>query len=293
MNRIIHFKKLICFFTCFFFCFLGFAKDFSISITPLVLNANGTLNEYVYTHSAEFNTDFKLSELNWNIENYVQYGQKLSINKNHFGINYSFLAGGDRTSNVMYDSDWQNPDDLNMKTNFSISDNTITSFYNTSLSFLYLFNNWQYFEIAPSFTLNYYSINFEARNGYGWDGDSIYHNPPVSWNDKGAHYLPQGVLCGIDYSRFDFHFILGAVTTFKLWDRVFLSADLGFPVFSILNSLDTHYSNTKCTSGTCFNDRFRAAFTGVNVDVTLSIKIVDFLLLSGFFDYLPLKLYDF
>ena len=261
-------------------------KEFSLEFSPAFSVQNGILNEYVYTYSGNFNRNFKLSELNWHITNNYLYGENIGINYKNFSFNCTFFGGGETVCHEMTDSDWQNPNDLGQKTNLSISDNTLSSSFLFNTNLAYSFRIWDFFLLKPFFSLDYSAYYFEARNGEGWYGDiKSVGSKIVAWDDPAAkHFLP-GQLCVIDYFRKSFSCNLGLSTIFDICNICCIDINASIPLYTNVNSLDTHYSNTAGTNGTCYNDKFNAFFVGFSINSSISFKISKIIKIGGFYSY--------
>lgn len=225
-------------------CFSNDFQNISVSLEPIFGYQYGTLYEYVYVKAAGGGTRL-LSELDW--KNAVLYaGGRLAISYKIF----SFFAGGGAYfpmhSGTIEDSDWLNENDYSMKTNFSISENSLKSGGFFSTGFYASFPVASILNVSPTISVDVQKKHFSGKNGYGWYGDSgnSLNGENVPWNDENAKYYDTGRLQGIDYDRLDFTAWTGF--SIDIIPMRFLRLSFAFDVtlFSLVDSLDTHFGSS-------------------------------------------------
>ena len=271
-------------FSLFFLLFSLSAKDitdygfhFSLILFPFYTYEHGFLNEYVYT--TDYNDqEYKLSELNWPVRNHTlgfaaDFGWKwISLDARcSFGLNGSSAS--------MFDSDWQNNSDHSMKTEFSISENTQNNF----ISFEYGLkgnipltpeSNSSVLSLSykPSVKYAYSYYSFSARNGEGWYGSK--HSPIVPYDSPDATHYEKGQLCGIDYVREHQNVFIGQGFSCKLFDCLNFEVNADISVYSLIKSVDTHFSNMESTSGTDYLDIMQGYFDFYRFSASISYNFI-------------------
>ena len=268
-------------FSLFFLLFSLSAKDitdygfhFSLTLFPFYTYEHGFLNEYVYT--TDYNDqEYKLSELNWSVRNHTlgfaaDFGWKwISLDARcSFGLNGSSAS--------MFDSDWQNNSDHSMKTEFSISENTQNNF----ISFEYGLKgnipltpekNSSVVSLSykPSVKYAYSYYSFSARNGEGWYGNKI-----VPYDSPSATHYEKGQLCGIDYVREHQNVFIGQGFNCKLFDCLNFDVNADISVYSLIKSVDTHFSNMDSTAGTDYLDVMQGYFDFYRFSASISYNFI-------------------
>lgn len=263
---------ILLFFLIGLFCFSNDFQKMTVSLEPVFGFQYGTLYEYVYV-KADGGGTRKLSELDW--KNALLYaGGRLAISYKIF----SFFAGGGAyfpmRSGTVEDSDWLNDNDYSMKTNFSISENSLKNggFFSTGVQASLLVD--RIIHVSPTISVDLQKKHFSGRNGYGWYGDekNSLNGGDVSWDDEHAKHYGTGSLQGIDYERLDFTVWTGL--SIDVTPVSFLRLNFAFDVslFSLVDSLDTHFGFSSYNSyyyDTCY-DFF--PFGKTYLDVVFSVS---------------------
>ncbi|MFA6937915.1 MAG: omptin family outer membrane protease [Treponema sp.] len=236
-------------------------KTSSVTIEPFTSIKYGKLGEYVY--DTDSNGDLqKLSYLEWEVKPLVLAGLNASAKTKNITIAYNFLSYGvPLSSGNMYDSDWMALTD--MKTNYSISENTLNHFLQAGCNVNYTFKTNTIISITPGAGFDFSSISFSARNGYGWYGDyerSTTHEN-ISWNSPYAKYYASGELMGIDYSRETFYTWLGFSANADFNKYFSLSFSAYISPYTFVSSIDKHFSNSTSTVYTAYNDLMDCYFS--------------------------------
>lgn len=260
------------------------ANDFfHISVEQIFGVKYGTFSEFVFSEykTREYS---KLSELNWHIKPAFYLGGKATFSYKIF--DFSFYGAGffSNRTGTMEDSDWLSESNKNMKTTYSISENTLNdgSFFGTDFSSSFKVFSW--FNIVPKLSLTYEKYNFSAKNGYGWYGHKTEKHPTtVAWDDENAVFYAKGSLQGVDYTRNNFYIWIGASTLFKPCN--FLQTSLGFytSAFTYINSIDHHHSSTN--SGTYYYDSMYGFFKGLTFDASVQFILNQFFSIKLNSDY--------
>ena len=255
----------------------GFAQNAGILVEPLFGCQYGTLYEYVFANYGTNKSYRKLSQLDWEMKPIFYAGGKADILYKLF--DFSFYGGGFFSTKCgeTSDSDWLSDSDKDMKTNYSISNNSLKrgGFCGTSFSASFPVLSW--LEVSPSVSVDYEYYYFSARDGYGYYGDSQHSksNTDVSWTDQNAKFYPTGTLAGIDYKRNQFFIWTGILSRFKPFNFLELSAGIYTSPFSIVDSVDHHFNltNGKLTNGTFYYDSMYGFFGGWKIDSSVSYLI--------------------
>ena len=276
----------------FLIIFLGITGKISaqihIEVTPLYELNNGCLNELVF--SLYGNETYKLSELNWNIKNCSSIGGKVGISYKWFQFESSMMGGISKKSAKMYDSDWQNlPDDPDMKTTFSISENKLKhSFtFDSKAIFAPDITDWLKTGIFLQYNIN--QICFSARNGYGWYGSSRYsqNGEFVPFDSEYARFFAAGSLQGIDYYRVTKNINIGLICNFTIIDRLQIKLEGSMSPFTIIHSLDHHYSAS--SSESYYRDEIKTHFAFYNFAADVRYRVIDNIYLGCAFSYHYMK----
>lgn len=215
------------------------AKDFFINIDPVsVQYKKGCYKEFVYQedNAGEYK---KLSELDWNVDNNYYIGTGFSTGFKNLCLSSSFYFAKDEKSGVMYDSDWVTLDP-DLKTNYSISDNTLNMNFGVDVNLKYSLNFEDFFYISPMLGYMFDYIDFSACNGHGWYGNTEYSKTgkDVSWDSPDAKVCEK--LFGIDYKKKTSNFYFGVGLTFK-FPVVTVNQYVKAGINTNATSLDTHY----------------------------------------------------
>ncbi len=263
-------KNIAAFFLIFFSSFAIFAFSLNplkssenravFSFSPSIGSTYGVMNEYVFDTST--GKDIKLSELNWDVIPICFVGLGANVSYSIFDFSFYAMNYFGSASASMRDSDWQNFSDRNMKTNYSISENTINKAFAFGTDFKVLAIKNRFVDFKGMLSLEYTFFDFSARNGYGWYGDRSHTKLPmdVAWNDPKAMFYGVGKLSGIDYQRSHFFTWTGLELCFSPIRFVTLSASFSVSAFSLVSSLDTHYGKTS------YYDRSLSFFSGIKQD---------------------------
>ena len=280
-------KKILYHIFVFLSLFLFTGKAFAeihFEITPLYSLKNGCLNELVFYNTAD--EWYKLSELNWNIKNISYLGGNIAVGSKYIRLDAGFVSGFSKASAKMYDSDWQNlPDAPDMKTTFSISENTLDSniTFNTKATFSFNITNCLKAGMFAKYTFD--QIRFSARNGYGWYGSNRYsqNGQNVPYDSEYAKFFGSGSLQGIDYFRRTNMFDLGFLYNFTLFNRVQLNLEASFSPFASVKSLDHHYSASGSES--YYRDEIKLNLSIFELGANLRVQLWQNLYLGCAFSY--------
>lgn len=253
------------------------AKDWSFSLEPTFGVRYGTVGEYVYCKGTTGNYQ-RLSELDWEMEPVMMYGGSASLSWKDITLSGHASGAIPGRSGSMYDSDWQNitiNSDGATKTNYSISENTLTAAYTFGGQLSFTFRPLPLLTFTPLCAVDYNYYKFEARNGYGWHADAgtIGSSVGYSYNSSYATYYAKGQLCGVDYTRTELLTWIGA--TAGISPSAHLTCTLGFSVapYARIQSLDKHYGN----SGTAkyYYDDMSGLFSICRISAAALYKITE------------------
>ena len=225
-------------------------NSFHMEIEPIFSYTNGTLTESIYRSA---NKSKRISLLEWERKIFM-YGAKVNTEYKNFSADFYFSASfPNAKSGEMQDSDWQNPDDYNMKTTYSVGTNYAEENYNVSVSVGYNFRPTENFFIAPKIQCQYMYDSFYRKKGAkGWYGqaeskfgsfDGKYH----WWYEKEARKYPYTetetgktwTLAGIDYERQSFFTWTGISVSSQIC-KIGASIDFLFSPFTYFYAEDRH-----------------------------------------------------
>ena len=271
------------------FCFTDKAfAQIHIEVTPLYELKNGCLNELVF---AVYDDDvYKLSELNWNIKNISYIGGKVGLSYKWFQLESTMLGAFSKKSAKMYDSDWQDlPANPDVKTTFSISENTLNHniTFDSKAIFTPQITDWFKTGIFLQYTLD--QIQFSARNGYGWYGSSRYsqNGQDVPYDSEYAKFFAVGSLQGIDYYRVTKSFNLGLLFNFTVFDRLQIKLEGTVSPYTIIHSLDHHYSPSSMEN--YYRDEIKSHFAFYSFGSELKFRVIDNIYVGCDFSYYYMK----
>ena len=252
-------------------------SGFHISAAPLYSFEFGQLDEFVFSKDFK-NIDYKLSELNWDVRNH-SIGLSADFGWKWISVGTTLIFGLSSESGSMLDSDWQNNFDHSMKTNFSISENTLNKFSNfefilkgiipvTPESKADIFT----ISVIPSLIYNYAYYNFSANNAEGWYGTTKDTGLSyiVPYDSENAKHYEKGTLCGIDYIREYNKIFIGAGVDFSFIKKINLFVNFDISVYSLINSLDTHYSDMNKYIGKKYLDKMQGTFQTMRFSASLN-----------------------
>lgn len=212
-------------------------QDFHISIEPAFGIRNGQINEFVYRNTP---TNYaKLSELNWDITNIFYLGGKTELEYKNFSFAFSAAGAIPKRSGNMQDSDWMDDSKTNIKTTYSISENSLDNSYYINLGFNYKIPLADFFSLKTSLNYNFENFSFIAKNGYGWYGNK--KDPMVSWNNPNAIKYSKGEIGSINYERKSNDISFGLTPIFNIKDLFEIELFGAISIFSYLESLDYHF----------------------------------------------------
>lgn len=232
----------------------GFSQHTHLSLEPLFGIRYGTLNEYVFENSNKVGYH-KLSQLDWDIKPLFYVGGKISVS--HKLFDFAFYGGGFFPSRcgTMYDSDWQSPSDVTMKTNYSESDNILNNGAFCGTSFGVSFAPFNFLVLSPSLSVDYEYYSFTGKDGW-----KRYGNSSTPYDDEN---VPKEYFSGdvIDYSRNHFFTWLGFAAQFKPFSAVEVATCVYTAPFIYIDSLDYHILRN-----TYFYDSLYGFFKGWKFD---------------------------
>lgn len=272
-------------------------KDFSLGVEPVVSYEFGTLYEYVYILDSTTNTDVKMSELDWPV-NAVCIGAKIDAGWKFIKLSLEYNGAIPTSSGTMTDYDWLDYTkggsryyykDSSMCTNISYSENTLNSNNNFAVDLRFQLNPVADFYISPFFKYTYKDFSFSGRNGYGWYGDTehthLSYNVPYASSEAASY----GKLHGIDYSRQTYSTYLGAGFEYSLKNRFSVSLEGAVSLYTYVESVDFHHSNSKGTTGTYFLDIMNENFAEYYIDFSTEIRVINNLYFDYDFSYSALQ----
>lgn len=255
--------------------FLYAQQDFHLELSPVFGTKIGTINEFVYHNTDTNNT--KLSELNWDLSNAYYLGGKANLKFKNFSFDFSIAGFIPTKSGELLDSDWQNPSDSSMKTNFSISDNYLQESFFIDSNFSYSIPFVNFFELIFFTDFNYESLSFEGKDGEGWYGDN---SIIVAWNDPKARHYKKGELGSITYEHNSYNLFFGLKPKFNI-NRFFQLELYGaISPFTYMEAIDSHYKPNKKDGATVYLDSGFTYFNSWNAGGSILVIPLKFLSLK-------------
>jgi hypothetical protein len=248
----------------FIFICAAAAEDWHFSAAPLFGVHCGTLGEYVFTPDTNGSYQ-KLSELDWDMKPVWYYGAKISLGWHGFALSCYASRSIPERAGSMYDSDWQNitiNSDADTKTNYSISENTLTSSCKLGAGASYTFYLDKYVSVQAAASIDYTQTTMEARNGYGWYADkTTLNNNGINttsgspYTSSQAVYYPAGQLSGVDYTRKDMLTWIGITDIITPLEQFTGTLSFFVSPYAYIQSLDIHY-------GTSTNNYYADSMSG-------------------------------
>ena len=262
MKRLFTFVFIACFLTLSLFANSFTDAGFHFSIKPLYSYEFGVLDEFVFAKEDSAN-EYKLSELNWTVKNHSM-GLSADFGWKWISIDTAFSFGFSGKSGNMYDSDWQDPFNHSIKTNYSINENKL----NKSCSFEIgisgdipftpeSISNIFSASFIQSIKYAYKYYDFSGSNGEGWYGtkEHTYLSYDVPFDSEEAMHYTKGQLFSIDYKREHQNCFIGEGINLRFLNRVELLLNYDICIYSSIVSIDTHYNNKENTTGKDFLDK--------------------------------------
>ena len=249
-----------------------------LTVEPLFGIRYGQMGEHLfYQDRGEYK---KLSYLEWEEKPLWYGGGKLSANYRRISGTLILTGAIPGRTGSMYDSDWVNLND--MKTDYSISENSVNSDIHTGVEVSYTFNPSGQTTIVPFTGFDFEYISFSAKNGHGWyaDEDTINEynqkygyplvNQSYSYDSSQAVYFPEGSLYGVDYTRFTYTLWLGCTVSFTPIDRLTLYVCPAFSPYMWVQAVDHHHGQD---GGTYYMDQTNEWLAAVKATITAEYRI--------------------
>ena len=177
-------KSLFTFLFFFFLSYFGFAQNsnFSFKIEPLFGTRNGTLTEYVYNYSSVTGSEYKLSLLDWDLQNSLFYGLNADVCLKNFHIITNWKNFIPSKRGYMQDSDWlqdayYKTGRTDIKTNYSIHDSNLLSGINLGITLKYDINFGKVFtlDVLPDFIIAAVKAYIQGKGDIPSSDASLHH----------------------------------------------------------------------------------------------------------------------
>ncbi len=249
-------------------------SDYKLSFEPFVECVSGNIGEYVYTNNTN-GDDVLYSYLDWELKPVWIYGLNAEAIVHNLGISIRLASAMPTRCGNMYDSDWLNKD--NMKTTYSISENSLESYLDIALKVFYEFDVSDFFSAGPTMEIGTRSIKFSAENGYGWYGQPgpggyIY---PYNSGEPYASEKHKGDLCGIDYQKDSVYTFLGARIKINAGNRFHFIAEGALSPYTRMEAYDTHWRDMRKTSSNDYKDKVSSYFKTFKGDLSAYFDLND------------------
>ena len=248
----------------------------SLSAEPRLGMVYGSLGEYLYMEKSD-GTWKKNSYLEWEEKPLCMVGIGINGGYRNFHLQTCIDAALPLHCGSMMDSDWKLAASPDVKTNYSIHENTAATNIRTGLSLSCDFSPHSHLIISPVAEVNYIYRSFEARNGEGWYGDT------VSWDDPSAKHYPgtydgkKYILGAIDYRHHTFQLFTGLQFTFLIRKNVCAGLGLFVSPYSYVFAEDRHYSNKARTTGRYYVYKSHSHFTRYKAQIFARSRLTRFL----------------
>ncbi|MCR5607411.1 MAG: hypothetical protein K6F69_11425 [Treponema sp.] len=228
-------------------------KNWIFTVEPFFGITYGQMGEHLY--SKDSSGEYKqVSYLEWEEKPLFLLGANLGIKYKRFSINPSVSFAIPASCGNMYDSDWIELTDL--KTNYSISENTVYSYLKLNLQFAFEFKPLETFSVIPITEIQYSYASFNAANGYGWYGDYQHSSTGtnVSYSSPYAKYYEEGSLCELDYKRYEIAAFAGFTLKFTPLEKWIFTVSAEASPIAYTMAFDTHYQNAAKTASNDYLD---------------------------------------
>lgn len=275
-------KRLFLFFSCFFIFFsslFSLKNNFRLSIEPLYSIKNGTLYERVFVNDGATKNLTKLSELVWPINNVSFIGAKVCFGWKFLEVGTTLSFAIPKNSGYMADYDWLDYngnyvwDNPFMCTNYSLSNNKVTSALNFSFWTGATFNPFLSFHINPFLGYSYNSINFFAQYGFYQYAS---HSP---YTTAQPLVLPENA--EITYERQTSSFLLGLSLKYVFFKRLTIGLSAYTTPLNYTESIDHHHK-----SNTYYLDIMTGYFTQWGFNALLEYKFFGNFSITSDFEYI-------
>ncbi len=255
-------------------------KNWGFSVSPNFGLSFGSLGEYLYS---QYDTDFLVSDLQWNFSPLLKFGIKAQYNYKLFFVEGSFSYFLPTTCGKMYDSDYNK----DFKTNLCFFDNKSIFAIDTSLKASFKIPLKKIF-LTPSIIGTYSANSFVGFNGYGYFGDKEINGgwteTDVPWDNPNARKAAS--VSNIEYTRDELFLFLGTEIEYKIKRFTFCVGIFVSPI-TYTNVIDFHTDQTGNTSGYkaystqyAFFSKYMAT---LNFNFNLNTKVSIFINGSGIF----------
>jgi hypothetical protein len=248
-------------------------SDWFFFFSKLESTQYGYFGEYVYSLDSTNSTYKKLSYLEWETTPVENLGFQITGGYKRFSITGYATDGISSRCGSMSDSDWMALDDV--KTNYSISENTLNAKANTGITLQFDFYPVKDFILSPAASCDYEYISFSARNGYGWYGDSANSSTgtDVSYDSPYAQKYVAGQLCPIGYSRASLYTWIGLKTKVTMNEKYAAGTSLFVSPYTYVSSIDKHYQNMSKTYYVAYNDIMSGTFCYIKSNLFFTYSI--------------------
>lgn len=256
-------------------------KGFRLSIEPVYTLRNGTLFEYVYEKDSS-GTVYKMSELDWPVENISYLGARLDGGWKIIELNTEFTAAIPNKSSKMTDYDWLNQRNHDMCTNKSLTDNRVKSGFDFEVNAGVRFNPVSTLYLFPSIGYSYSDIKFYSANGELWYGTPEWTKLSyyVSHEDSRAHNEKIDEKSAISYDREIYNFQMSLDISYVFFDKLTVGTFVTTMPYTYVKSVDHHYS-----SDTYFLDIIKSNFKQWDFGASVEYNIWKGLIATTRFDY--------
>lgn len=247
------------------------STEIKLSAEPQMGITFGKLGEYFYEKDSS--GDYKLlSFLEWEESPLATYGGSIDFFWKNLGVNLNAAGALPLRCGFMYDSDWVDLDAV--KNNYSISENTLSSYLSISAEIKYALHIKSTTVIFPYAEFMYSYKSLRARNGYGWYGQYPYSEKGnVSWDSDDAKKFEKGSLCGIDYERLELCTFIGLTAQQSIKQRAVFLMGIAVSPFTYVRSVDTHWADFAGTYGTDYLDVEKCCFSRARIFTALYFPV--------------------
>ena len=266
-------------------------QGWNFAIEPIFGMRFGKEGEIVWAKNSRNGKRYKLSELEWEYTPAWYLGGKIFANYKRFEITSTSKFFMPTHCGTIKDSDWlqdayYGTGNTSVKTNYSESENHISSAFDFELSFAFKFYPTHFLTLRPKISASYQRMKFNAVGGTLWYGHDI---NGVAFNDensyKGAYYsydsdeasiakIKDGTTA-IQYDTRNIYVWTGIQADFIPTKKIVLSLALEAAPFVYMLSYDSHILTKNS-----YKQRSISAFLAVRQSFNATFNFTDFISVS-------------
>ncbi|MCR5289109.1 MAG: omptin family outer membrane protease [Treponema sp.] len=236
-----------------------------LSITPHIGVKNGQIDEYVFIKQPSHT----LSHLEWELRTLWYIGADVTLESDRWTLFTGFNAGIPKASGSTYDSDWQNPNNTSMKTNYSYGDNTLNKSFDFNLGASYRFKPFSLLHIAPVCSLDFAFIKMTYDPIEAWYGDTSNTGKStyVAYTNSEAKHFTASQLGTVEYTQYRFNLWIGCTFIYTPIQRLTIHITPAITPYHFVMAYDLHTSNS---GDITYKDLMESYFAAFRIQNSLS-----------------------